>query len=182
MRIEASLALFATSLASETAEINNSAPHGAATEKPIHSEEQVFFAASVTDEDILAIAGGLADQVEIAAKKFSDWTSEQRAALADVPAEALSRLSEEARHLQSTGDGYTAVCNPFLGTCTCNSGDYWQLGWCQQCQSGCATCTSERNCNSCNGNMVLDEFNSCKCTAGEYDSSTKTCATSCSAG
>ncbi len=187
MRIEASLALFATTLASETAEITNAAPTGSAGEVPILSEEQAFLESTLRDEDILAVGGDLAAASEKRTeqqKKFSEWTAAQRAALQDVPAEALARpaAAGEARALQSTGDGYTAICNPFLGTCTCNTGDYWQLGWCQKCTTGCAECTSERNCTSCKGNMVLDEYNSCKCESGAYDTPNETCLTECAAG
>lgn len=192
MRIEASLALFATTLASESAEIINSAPHhGSTDDQAKNMDGQHFLDAHVTEEDFMGVSSELANQrsSENDQKKFSEWTTEQRVALKNLPVDPLTERSNSAEHvsysgrsMQATGNGYDAICNPFLATCTCNSGDYWQLGWCQSCQAGCTECMSERNCITCNNNLVLDEFNSCKCKTGAYDAATKTCAASCNAG
>lgn len=144
MRIEASLALFATTLASESAEIINSAPHhGSTDDQAKNIDGQHFLDAHVTEEDFMGVSSKLANKrsSENDQKKFSEWTTEQRVALKDLPVDPLSERSNSAEHVshssrsmtETTGDGYTAICNPFLGTCTCNSGDYWQLGWCQAC-------------------------------------------------
>lgn len=192
MRIEASLALFATTLASESAENTNSAPHhGSTDDQATHMDGHHFHDTHLTEDDIMGVSAEQANDRSMKndQKKFSEWTTEQRVALKDLPVDPLSEKRNSAEHeshssrsLQATGDGYTNICNPFLGTCTCNAGDYWQLGWCQSCEPGCDDCSSMRACVSCVNNLVLDANNECKCTAGIYDASSENCESSCAAG
>jgi hypothetical protein len=62
MRIEASLALFATTLASESAEIINSAPHhGSTDDQAKNMDGQHFLDAHVTEEDFMGVSSELAN-------------------------------------------------------------------------------------------------------------------------
>lgn len=162
VRIESALALFACALARDEA---------ADTSRDVDAEFAAFLERNHKSYDDLAEFARRKElwletdkkiteynlnstSTRLGHTKFSDWSSEERAALRNVsvePAADSSKprlLSEEVVAGESdgraltTGDGYAALCNPFLATCTCNAGDFWQLGWCMACMDGCAECTS----------------------------------------
>jgi hypothetical protein len=86
-----------------------------------------YYDPSANEQEIRSVAEDMAANRSKKEKKqkFSEWSTEERAALKDLPVDVMTKNSTETdehtgRSLNATGNGYTAICNPFLGTCTCN--------------------------------------------------------------